>query len=144
MKKILLGALLIVSCFAFGQKIKIKDNIALVDGKNYVKVIEDNSVKHGFDIETLNGEKIFYLKHVRYEDARERKASNPQGTVIYVEVFSSDLNTKYFETFNVKEFIKILFNANILDKDSNINTAELETISKKIGSEYSKRRGSIY
>ncbi|MCS3870047.1 hypothetical protein J3D55_002963 [Chryseobacterium ginsenosidimutans] len=145
MKKVLFGFALIIASLTFGQKVKLKDDIALVDGKEYIKVVEDKAVKHNFKLMTLEGKNIGYVKYTYYQDSKAVEKTNPEGYVSYFEVVSSDLNTSYFETFSsIKEVVKILYNSDILDKDSNINSTELEALSKKIGFEFSRRRENSY
>jgi hypothetical protein len=152
MKKVLLGSMLIVSCFSFGQKIKIKKNIAFVDGKEFVKVIEDPASTDSYSITNLNDKELFYLKINEYKDPKEVDYKyNKDGSVNYFEVLSPDFNTIYFES-NVggclmcnltTDFIKNLYFAKIVDENGEINKDKLEILSKKIGFTYSQKRDEM-
>jgi len=60
MKKILLGSMLIVSGFVFGQNIKLKDDHVFIDNnKCFRYVSKDLSSTNTFY--SLSGEKLFYM-----------------------------------------------------------------------------------
>ncbi|KQS92709.1 hypothetical protein [Chryseobacterium sp. Leaf394] len=59
MKKILLSSMLIVSCLAFGQKIKLKDDKVYVDDKECLSYKSKVSVRNSFF--TLDGKPVFYI-----------------------------------------------------------------------------------
>lgn len=151
MKKILLGSLFIVSCLAFGQKVKYKKDLAIVDGKDFVIVKKDAASDDNYTISSLQGNDLFYLKLNTYLDSKYINRDNPQGKVYYFEVYSPDLNTTYFE-YDFKfcfmcrfteGFVKTIYNADIVNADGSVNMAKLELLSKKIGFEFSKKRDEL-
>ena len=155
MKKILFSSMLIVSCLAFGQKVKTKKNIVFVDGKEFLKAKEDGISRYSYTISSLDDKELFYLKNIDFKDPKEVDYKyNQNGAVTYYEVLSSDLNTSYFEsdlqygnplgtTKPYDIFIKILFNGNAINTDGTINQDKLEIISKKLGFKYSKQREEL-
>jgi len=153
MKKILLSTMLIVSCLAFGQKVKVKKDIALVDGKEFVKVTEDPVSRYSYNVASLNGTDIFYLKYNSYKDPKEVDYKyNRDGSVGYFEVMSADLNTVYFETYltgclmgcNITEnFVKMIYGGKVVKDDGSVDLNKLEVLAKKIGFEYSKKRDEM-
>jgi|GEM_PF-1817755 len=152
MKKILFGFAVVISCSVFGQKVKIKKDIATVDGKEFVKVFKDPVAEDSFNIISLNGKDLFYLKFNNYNDPKEINYSNKGGFVSYFEVMSADLDTVYFETdlthclvgCNITDnFIKMLYGGRILKDDGSIDINRLEILSKKVGFEYSKKRNEM-
>lgn len=153
MKKILLSSMLIVSCVAFGQKIKVKKDVAIVDGKEFVKVTEDPVSRYSYNVASLSGTDIFYLKYNHYKDPKEVDYKyNRDGSVGYFEVMSADLNTVYFETHltgclmgcNITEnFIKMIYGGKVVTNDGSIDLNKLEVLAKKVGFEYSKKRDEM-
>lgn len=59
MKKVLFGLALIIASLTFGQKVKLKKDIASVDGKEYVKVTEDPVSRYSYNVSSLNGNDYF-------------------------------------------------------------------------------------
>lgn len=153
MKKILLSSMLIVSCIAFGQKVKVKKNIANVDGKEFVKVTEDPVSRYSYNVSSLNGTDLFYLKYNSYKDPKEVDYKyNRDGSVGYFEVMSADLNTVYFETdltgclmgCNITEnFVKMIYGGKVVTNEGGIDQSKLEILGKKVGFEYSKKRDEM-
>ena len=145
--------MLIVSCLAFGQKVKIKKDIAYVDGKEYVKVLPDPAARICYNITSLNGNDLFYLKYNTYNDPMQVDyKTNPDGSVGYFEVLSADLDTVYFETFLTgclmgcdrrENIVKMLFASKAVKDDGTIDLAKLEILSKKVGFEYSRKRDEV-
>jgi hypothetical protein len=150
MKKILLGFALTISCLSFGQKIKVKKDIAFVEGKEFVKITEDPISRHSYNVTSLSGTDLFYLKYNTYKDPKEVDYKyNRDGSVGYFEVMSADFNTAYFETHltgclmgcNITEnFIKIIYGGKVVKEDGTLDINKLEVLSKKIGFEYTKKR----
>ena len=141
----------IFSCLAFGQKLKIKRDIAQVDGKEFVKVVEDPASDDSYNIATLDGKDLFYLKFNSYIDPKMISSYNERGIVSYYEVFSPDMNTVYFEMDTggclmchlATDFIKNLYFSKAVNSDGSINQDKLEILSKKIGFEFSKKRDEM-
>lgn len=150
MKKVLFGFALIIASLTFGQKIKLKKEVASVDGKDFVKVIKDPVADDCYNITTLDGKDLFYLKFNSYNDPKEVDYKyNKMGFVSYFEVMSADLNTVYFETDithcmmgcnNTDNVIKMLFGGRIVKEDGSLDMNRLEILSKKAGFDYSKKR----
>ena len=150
MKKILLASMFIVSCFAFGQKVKIKKDIAYVDGKEYVIAKEDRSSESSYTIQNLNHQDLFYLKHVDYKDIKEITGANKDGTVDYYEVYNSNITEKLFECAyhvgffgagnNIDTVIINLYNNDVIKSDGSIDQTKLDLLSRKLGFEFSRKR----
>ncbi|GAA4166349.1 hypothetical protein GCM10022217_39970 [Chryseobacterium ginsenosidimutans] len=151
MKKVLFGFLLIASCFTFGQKVKYKKDLAIVDGKDFVIVKKDATSDDNYVISSLKGDDLFYLKLNHYLDSKFIDRDNPQGKVHYFEVYSPDLNTTYFEyAFNfcfmcryTEGFVKTIYNAKVINEDGSVNMDKLQLLSKKMGFEFSKKRDEL-
>jgi len=153
MKKALFGLMITVSCFSFAQKVKVKKEIAYVDGKEYLKVIPDAAARACYNLTSLNGNDLFYLKHNSYNDPMNIDyKTNPNGTVGYFEVLSADLNTVYFETHltgclmgcdRTENVVKMLFASKVIKDDGTIDMDKLGILSKKAGFEYSRKRDEL-
>ncbi|WP_343664724.1 hypothetical protein [Chryseobacterium mucoviscidosis] len=153
MKKVLFGLALIIASLTFGQKVKLKKDIASVDGKEYVKVTEDPVSRYSYNVSSLNGNDIFYLKYNNYKDPKEVDYKyNRDGSVGYFEVMSADLNTVYFETHltgclmgcNITDnFIKMIYGGKVVKDDGTLDLNRLEILSKKVGFEYTKKRDEM-
>lgn len=153
MKKVLFGLALIIASLSSGQKIKIKKDIVSVDGKEYVKVSKDPVADDCYNIMSLDGKDLFYLKFNTYKDPKEVDYKyNKMGIVSYFEVMSADLNTVYFETDlthclmgceNTDNFVKMIYGGRVLKEDGSIDMNRLEILSKKAGFEYSKKRDEM-
>ncbi|MDO6595919.1 hypothetical protein Q4512_03270 [Oceanihabitans sp. 2_MG-2023] len=134
------------------QKVKIKKGKVFIDKVEYVLTEEDKLSDDSFIISNLKGEELFYLKYKYYSDPNLRRDTNPNGTVVYFELMSKDLETIYFEAEShpslsamgmSKKTYKILYNGEVINKDGTINKDNLETVSKKIGFEFSKKRTEL-
>lgn len=151
MKKVLFGFALIISCLAFSQKLKIKKDIAYIDGKEFVKVSEDPISRNSYTISSLNGNDLFYLRFNNYRDLKEIDRINKDGDVSYFEVVSPDMNTIYFET-NVggclmcnlaTDFVKMIYHSKVVNEDGTVDQQKLEILSKKVGFAYAQKRGEL-
>lgn len=106
MKKILLGALLIVSCFAFGQKIKLKDDKVYVDDKECLKHESKNMGTINSFSNLTTGDKLFY---VDYKDAGSRLGYVKIGFTGTDNVITLSSN------HNRKDIIKSLIEEKVLE-----------------------------
>ncbi|WP_289043672.1 hypothetical protein [uncultured Olleya sp.] len=152
MKTIIPFLFLLFTFSVTAQKVKIKKGKVFIDKVEYVLTEEDKLSDDSFIISNLKGEELFYLKYKYYSDPNLRRDTNPNGTVVYFELMSKDLETIYFEAEPhpslsamgmSKKTYKILYNGEVINKDGTINKDNLETVSKKIGFEFSKKRTEL-
>ena len=150
MKKVLFFIVIMIASFAFGQKVKTKKDIVFVDGKEFLGAKEDFASNDSYNISSLDGKDLFYLKYNHYLDPKEVDYKyNKEGRVSYFEVISPDLNTIYFETDLASclmgckiydNFVKMLYNGKIIGSDGAIDVVKLENLGKKLGFKYAQKR----
>ena len=143
MKNTLSILILLFSIFGFSQKIKVKNDIAYVDNKEYVIMTIDKSLKDNLYIKSLDGNILFYLKHSSFFDHRkDPKFSQYENCY---EVMSPNLQETYFEVLGYKDFktfLQLIYNENVI-VDGKINFENLQLLSSKIGFEFSKKREEL-
>lgn len=151
-KAVLFIGVVLLAFSAHAQKVKIKKGKVYVDKSEYVLIEEDKLSDGSYTISNLKGEELFYLKYNSYSDQKLKRNTNPNGTVVYFELMSKDLKTIHFEAEvhpslgpkgMSKKTFKILYNGEVINKDGSINNEKLETVSKKIGFEFSRKRTEL-
>ncbi|MGC4041623.1 MAG: hypothetical protein QM710_12775 [Flavobacterium sp.] len=127
--KTLLLLTVIVSCtpFATAQKIKIKDKIAYVDDKPYVKVSDCGNYDEDCSISNLEGMEIISIDNEQ----------NPKAPGTYYKVMFKGLNTTMEMTSGMKFLIGILYKNNIVTGDGKLNAENVKALAKKFGNNIS-------
>ncbi|OCK52471.1 hypothetical protein BA768_11460 [Chryseobacterium sp. CBo1] len=137
MKKILLGALLLVSCFAFGQKVKIKKNIVFVDNKEWLFAEKDNV--SDYSIYDNNKNEIIFIKYIIQDLTSNMIFNNDSNNPNYfrVKFIGTD---KTIEIRQLPEdILKVIYKANIFNSDFSFNLDKLNILVDKYGNDFSKR-----
>lgn len=144
MKKKLLGSMLIVSCLAFGQKVKLKDGTVSID-KVEVYKYEDDGVT---TISTLSNKELFVIKPSYYEvpNSMYGTPSCPAGNcaktfrkAIYTVKFLNNSKELYTD-ISVKDLIKNIYKAGIFDSKGEADEAKENLFIDKYSNEDVKLR----
>ncbi|MGV3696522.1 hypothetical protein [Flavobacterium sp.] len=128
MKKLLV--LVAVSfCFQFSQaqKVKIKDNIAYVDDKPYLKVSDCGMFKEDCSISNLEGKEIIFINHL----------TDPRKPGTYFRVVFIGLNTTIEIKQTMKPFVETLFKNNVVGEDGKLNPENVKILLEKYGNRIS-------
>ncbi len=128
MKKLLV--LVAVSfCFQFSQaqKVKIKDNIAYVDDKPYIKVSDCGMFKEDCSISNLEGKEIIFINHL----------TDPRKPGTYFRVVFIGLNTTIEIKQTMKPFVETLFKNNVVGEDGKLNPENVKILLEKYGNRIS-------
>lgn len=133
-KAIILLTTLIITQISFGQKVKIKKNIAYVNKEAICIIEKDDVVPGSFYINDLKNERKLYFKWVNW------------SVDSYFALYKADnLDDILFDTDDGIGFrkwaIKTLYKAKVLIDDG-IDEAKLNELTKKMGKEYTRRRNS--
>jgi hypothetical protein len=138
MKKVLFASMFIFSCFAFGQKVKIKKDIVYIDGQEWLLAEEDT---FNYSIFDKNKNEIIFFKYVR-QNTGDNMLFNRSGKPNYyfVKFIGTD------KSIEIREFpediLKIIYKSNVINPDFTINQDKLNTLVEKYGNDFSKDTGS--
>jgi hypothetical protein len=141
MKNILLLIFLsLITLSGIAQKVKIKDNIAYVDGEAYLNW-EKRSMANEASIMGINSsEEEVSMMYLNYSDPTKVSNSNPEGKVRWVEVNFLTLDLKCeVATRTHKGLAKLLYQSNIY-VDGVLNEANATKFVKKYGMKFSDNR----
>jgi len=138
MKKILLGSMLIVSCLAFGQKIKIKKDVVYVDDKEWLKVEDDGLNCSVFD-KKMN--EIIFMKFI-HQNTNDNMLFNGSGKPNYylVKFIGTDKSIEIREL--PKDILKIIYKTNVINSDLTLDQDKLNILVEKYGNDFSKNNAS--
>ena len=117
--------------FSSGQKVRIKDNIAYVDDKPYLKVSNCGMYKEDCSISNLEGKEIIAID-------RMPNQTKP-GT--YLHIVFKGLNTSIEMNITMGPLVKILYKNNAVDKEGNLIPENVKGIATKYTREYSLKEG---
>lgn len=141
MKKILMiTVVFIVSISSFGQKVKIKNDVAQVDGEPYVEFTtitfgSDYSIKH-----VNSTEQEISILYLDYVDPSRATKGNPEGKVRWIEVSFLTLNLKCeVDSRTRKGFVKMIYQSNIY-VDGKLNPDNVQKFVNKYGTKFSDNR----
>lgn len=81
---------LLLSCLALGataQKIAVKKNLMTVDGQPYARLEADGSAlsSNQFYVNSPQGERLFVVKQLSFNDPANASAPNPTGSTTYLQ-----------------------------------------------------------
>lgn len=128
MKNILLLAVFIFSIqFSVAQKVKIKDNIAYVDDKPYVKVSDCGMFKEECSISNLEGKEIIFIDNL----------TDPRKPGSYFRVVFIGLNTTIEIKQLMKPFVETLYKNNVVGADGKLIPESVKILSEKYGNRIS-------
>ncbi|MCB9262002.1 MAG: hypothetical protein H6607_06480 [Flavobacteriales bacterium] len=142
-KLIILLTALFVGFVANAQKVKIKNEIATVDGVEYVKVKKDPVTASVKNVATLSDSTLIYLKTQSYKDPNRVDAKGVPMSVYYLEVINANTGEIYFESgVGIKNTIKAFYLENVITANG-INEANMQKLAIKYGFDYSRRRDEL-
>lgn len=140
MKTLLLVLTGLICLNANSQKVKIDDNIAYVDGVEYLKYEKRNMANEAsISSITAEGEEI-YVMFLDYVDPNMISKSNPEGKVRWIEINFLTLDMKCEVSSRAHKGLIKLFVENELYTDGVLNTANAEKFVKKYGTKFSDNR----
>lgn len=139
MKKILLVSMIIVSCLAFGQKVKLKDGSVLIDKVEVYKYDEDGVTT----VSSLSNIELFVIKPSYYEvpNPMYGTAGCPAGNcarmltnAIYTVKFLKNSKELYTD-ISIKDLIKNIYKAGIFDSEGSTDEKKIDLFIDKYSNE---------
>ena len=125
---------------AFGQKVKIKDDVAIVDKTPFIKF---TTITFGSDysIRNVNAtEDDISILYLDYTDPNKVSSGNPDGKVRWIEVNFVTLGLKCeVDSRGRKGFAKLLFLSKIY-VDNQLNVENVNKFVNKYGTKFSDNR----
>jgi hypothetical protein len=113
--------------FSFAQKVKIKDNIAYVDDKPYVKVSDCGIFKEECSISNLEGKEIIFIDSL----------TDPRRPGTYFRAVFIGLNTSIEIKQTMKTFVETLYKNHAVDGEGKLNPEDVKILSEKYGNRIS-------
>ncbi len=113
---------------SFSQKIKIKNNIATVDGIEYLKILDDNDDEV---ITNLSGKELIFIK--TFSDTRP---SAPEYTTYCKLIFIGQNKTIELKENN-KKIVEILYKNKVIDENGNLVSDAVSLLVEKYGNDIS-------
>jgi hypothetical protein len=127
-KTILFGILVSLSTqFTLAQKIKVKDNIAYVDEKPYVKVSDCGMFKEECSISNLEGKEIIFVNNLK----------DPRRPGTYFRVVFIGLNTTIEIKQTMKPLLETLYANKAIGEDGTLIPENVKILSEKYGNRIS-------
>jgi hypothetical protein len=124
---LLLAVLALSTSHSFAQKVKIKDNIAYVDDKPYVKVSDCGIFKEECSISNLDGKEIIFIDNL----------TDPRRPGSYFRVVFIGLNTTIEIKQLMKPFVETLYKNNVVGADGKLVPENVKTLLEKYGNRIS-------
>lgn len=130
-----LKSVLFLVAFAIGttvnaQEVKIKKEIASVDGKEYVRVGDCGMFAKECYISNLEGDQLILIKPL--DDPRT------PGTYFQVTFVESGIKVEIKKT--IKPFIKMLYENKIVTEEGKLNLQRVKSFSEKYGNQISIKK----
>lgn len=127
--KSLLSLSLVLISFncALAQDVKIKDNIAYVDGKEYLKVSDCGMFKEECSISNLAGKEIIFINSL----------TDPRKPGTYFQVVFIGLNTTIEVKKTMKPLVEILYKNNAVGEDGKLIPENVKILFEKYGNKIS-------
>lgn len=141
MKYTLLISFLFIGFLGFSQKVKvkIKDNIATIDGVDYISYTKQNMANDA-SIAELNQPEQIFASFQGYKDPNEITKSNPEGRVRWIEINFLDLKIKCeVQSMTHKGLVKLLY-TNKIFVDGKLNEENARRFCAKYGMRFSENR----
>ncbi len=146
---ILLTSTLLLSVSTFAQKVKIKKDIATVEGVEYADLSDCNG--QTCTIKSLMGENILVMHWESFEKPNPIKR-NPKSKAPYhptvterysiIKFFGSDIE---FESklLSKKHILRELYNDNVIDSSGKVSNENVEVFMKKHARDISSKRPQV-
>lgn len=129
--------MLVISCFAFGQKVKFKNNTILVDDKEWATYKGCGM----FDVECtiVKGDnEVSYIVN-RVTDRSLISRYNKDGEIVWKEVKFIGLNQSYETQDSDKDIVKNLIENKIFKEDNSFDENQVLKLVEKKGQNFSRR-----
>lgn len=142
MKHTLLLSFLLIGLAGFSQKVKvkIKDNIATINGEPFLK-IESQEMNTMSSIYLLDSdEEIIFISRGEYYDRAEITESNPKGRVSWAEINFLGLKVKCEIGGKTRKGLIKLFYQNKIFVDGKLNEENAQRFCEKYGMKFSENR----
>jgi hypothetical protein len=114
---------------ALAQKISIKDNIAYIDNKPFLKVSDCGMYAEDCSISNLDGKEIISID----------KLQNQSKPGTYLRVAFKGLNTTIEVNKSMKQLVEILQKNNAVDQNGNLIPENVALIKEKYGNRFSPK-----
>ncbi len=145
-------AFMALSATAIAQKPGVSDNIITADGAPYAQIEKDGcgaySPQCQYYVSTLKGKRVFFVRHLQFDDPAEASAANGKGTVHYLQfVFSKSgatAETPYPATLvlRAKDVARIVVKARLLHAGE-LDEEAAAAFVNNMGTPYSDRRKKL-
>ncbi len=124
---------------SFSQKVKIKDEIATVDGEDYLQLKRNRGTEVSiFELDSTK--EVLFARYMSYTDFSLVTRSNPEGKVRWLELKFLTLNLVCeVPSMSQKGLVKLLHENNIF-VDGVLNDDNVQTLIQKYGSTYTNNR----
>lgn len=113
------------------QDVKIKNNIAYVDGKEYLKVSDCGMFKEECSISNLAGKEIIFINSF----------TDPRKPGTYFQVVFIGLNTTIEVKKTMKPLVELLYKNNAVGEDGKLIPENVKTLLEKYGNHISLKEG---
>lgn len=136
---------MLITLATLAQKVKVKDDVATVDGKPYCK-LEGINCKLGYcdyRISTLTGAEVALVKIRNYVDRDQVSSYSPTGRVVYYDwTFLASHAKAETDQGNVKSLVRAMLAANLL-KDGALDPEGVRNFVAINGMRHSKRQSQL-
>lgn len=138
-KVLLLIFISLITAVSFGQKTKIKDNVAYLDGVAYLKWDKRGSSEISISGISSTEEEV-YAMYLDYSDPAKVSKSNPEGKVRWIELNFLTLKKKCeIATRSQGGLVKFFYENNIY-VNGILNAENVDKLVEKYGMRFSQNR----
>lgn len=116
-----------LSLNGFSQEVKIKNGIASVDGKEYVRVSDCGIFATECSIRNMEGEELIFINNLE----------DPKNPGSYFQVVFIGADTKIEIKKTIKPFIKLLFENKTVNEQGKLNPERVKILFEKYGNQIS-------
>ena len=138
-KKAALCLFLLISATCFAQKVKLKNNVILIDDVAWLNYQDCGTFDETCSILNKNNEEVIFMKWISVDGAEPMTKSNPQGTLRYVEVKFLGYNQMFEIAKSQKAIIALLYNSKVVTESGELDQDKAAILVEKYGSEFSTR-----
>lgn len=140
MKNVCLAVFVVLGMTVWGQKVKVDDGVATVDGVEYV-MWDLKNMGNEVSVKELNGtEEVLFIIYRNYSDPSRVSNANPEGKVRWEELNFLTLGIKCeVQSMGQKGLIKLLYENEVFI-DGKLNEANARKLVSKYGTNYSDNR----
>lgn len=143
--KLLTLSILIVCGFSFNsfaQKVKIKDDVATIDGADYVTVKTSVLSSEVSIYELGSDDELIFIQYFSYADPTKVTSGNPQGMVRWVELkFLTENLVCEISSRSPKALIKVLYENDIF-VDGKLSPENVQKFVAKYGTSFTDNKPS--